>query len=58
MNPNQDSFKISPIYGSSDVKENLAKASKNLTGDKSSNLSLSGSDDRDFNYLGSEEKDL
>jgi hypothetical protein len=57
MNPDQDSFKISPIYGSSAVKDKKAKAPRNTTGEKSSNLSLSGSDERDFNYLGTEEKD-
>jgi hypothetical protein len=51
-NPEKDSFKISPIYDDSKDQKAIATANG-----KSSNLSLSGSDERDFNYLGSEEKD-
>ena len=56
MNPDQDSFKISPIYSESG-KANAKKVPRETTAGKSSNLSLSGSDERDFNFLGSEEKD-
>lgn len=58
MNPDQDSFKISPIYSESGkVTKKAEKAPRDTTVGKSSNLSLSGSDERDFNFLGSEEKE-
>jgi hypothetical protein len=58
MNPDQDSFKISPIYSESGKATKKAeKAPRDTTAGKSSNLSLSGSDERDFNFLGSEEKE-
>lgn len=52
MNPDQDSFKISAIYSNSQKPKTQ---NQETTNGKSSGLSLSGSDERDFNYLGSED---
>lgn len=55
MNSNYDSFKISPIYSDSAKKQQ--PINKETTNGKNFDLSLSGSDERDFNYLGSDDKD-